>query len=134
MICGIFDFLKFQKILAQIIASYHRQNSHVKVLANFFLKFQKIAKFSKLTASLSAEDAECKSNHVTFGKGKVQGSQRTIDHIDTTPTTRYTRVQTFPRSQKMDMFEILENMKFLSYSFLTFSISMDLFGRGCNFL
>ena len=54
-----------------------------------FLKFQKSQNSRLETVSFSMEDAGCKSNHVTFGKGKVQGSQRTIDHIDTTLLARY---------------------------------------------
>ena len=60
------------------------------------------------------EDAGCKSNHVTFGKGKVQGSQRTIDHIDTTLLARYIYVQSGPYSWKMSKMHTFQISKFQS--------------------
>ena len=59
------------------------------------------------TGAVSRQADASKSYHVMFGKGKVQGSQRTIDHINTTLLAHYIHIQT-----SLYLWKILKNEEF----------------------
>ena len=66
------------------------KNQELSHFKNFkILNSQNSQKIGLETGPSRAEDSTCKFNHVTFGKGEVEGSQHTIDNIDTTLTARY---------------------------------------------
>ena len=60
----------------------------------------------------ATKDNACESKHVTFGKGKVQPFQGTIEHIDITYTARYIHVQNGLYSRKIPKARNFENPQF----------------------
>ena len=88
------------------------KNAHI---SNFKIpKYENFQKCPWEGTPSRVNDTGRKSNHVKFGKGKVQGSQHTIDHIDTTLIARYIPTQTDLYWRKMPKMHIFQISKFQS--------------------
>ena len=77
----------------------------------FFWKTKNFENRSLFDNFLTAYNVEWKFNHVAFEKGQVQGFQRTINHIDTTPTAFWISIQTLPVFTKNTFFAIFRKFK-----------------------